>query len=69
MQINEPIHPGAGGAHEAPEALTEPFRWLPHSRVARALLALAALLLTALVFVAYLHPGMAFDLANMVFCG
>ena len=43
--------------------------WLPASRVRRALLAVAALALTALAFAAWVSPNMVFDFANMVFCG
>ncbi|HEX4328597.1 MAG TPA: hypothetical protein VH105_17400 [Burkholderiales bacterium] len=47
----------------------ESFRWLPRSPFKRVLLGVAAALFTVLVFGAYLAPGLAFDLANMVFCG
>ena len=41
----------------------------PASPLGRALLAVAALALTALAFAAWLSPNMVFDLANLVFCG
>lgn len=45
------------------------FQWLPDSRLARMLLAALGLAFVGVVFSAYLHPNMVFDLANMVFCG
>ena len=47
----------------------EEFRWLPASRAWRVVLGVAAAAFMTLVFSAYLHPNMVFDLANMVFCG
>jgi hypothetical protein len=52
-----------------PREASEDFHWLPASRLKRALILLAAAGFVAFVFSAYLHPGMVFDLANMVFCG
>ena len=50
-------------------ATQDDLSWLPASRVWRAVLAVAAVALTALVFAAWLSPNMVFDFANMVFCG
>ncbi|HEY4374796.1 MAG TPA: hypothetical protein VGN52_22940 [Burkholderiales bacterium] len=74
MQADQPDPSGAEGARTDDDAAAESaagagFHWLPRSRVKRALLALAAGVLTILVFSAYVAPGMVFDLANMVFCG
>lgn len=56
------------GQQAAPHQ-AQAFHWLPASRLARALLAVFAVAFVGVVFSAYLHPNMVFDLANMVFCG
>jgi hypothetical protein len=43
--------------------------WLPESLVRRCVLAAITLMLSAMVFAAYLRPNMVFDFANMIFCG
>jgi len=69
MPIDQAPESGAEETDGAASPPAESFRWLPRSRFKRALLGAAAALFTALVFGAYLAPGLVFDLANMVFCG
>jgi len=70
MQDDQPDDRAAQQQEAAPATPAAPdFQWLPASRAARMLLGAIAAGFLALVFSAYLHPNMVFDLANMVFCG
>ena len=54
--------------HERRETVAE-FRWLPRKRIWRVVLGALGVGSLALTLAAYLRPNMAFDLANMIFCG